>query len=261
MKYFISADIEGITGICSFNEASNSSYFKDMMTKEVLTVCNELNKNDATEIVIKDSHGGANNIITKDLPENVKIIRGWPNNPLSMMGGLDNSFDAVLFVGYHSAAYTNGSPMAHTISSATYNKVKINNNIASEFLINSYTSTYIGVPVIFISGDNNICSEAKTVNPSIQTVPVSEGLGNSMTSISPQKTAKLISNSISESLKTPLADYNIELPSEFNIEIEFKEHRRAYRASFYPGVTQINPHTIGFQCTDYMDFLKMFMFI
>ena len=54
------------------------------------------------EVAVKDGHGSARNIDMWGLPEGVELIRGWRSSPETMMGGLDGSFDAVLYIGYHS---------------------------------------------------------------------------------------------------------------------------------------------------------------
>jgi D-amino peptidase len=134
MKFFISSDIEGTTGIVSWNETNisdpSSRYICDQMTKEVNAVCEVLIEAGASDILIKDAHDSARNLDPSKLPEKVKIMRGWAKNPLVMMAGLDKSFDGVLFTGYHSAAGTNGNPLSHTMSlNAEY--IKLNGELAS----------------------------------------------------------------------------------------------------------------------------------
>lgn len=70
-----------------------------------------------------------------------------------MMAGIDESFDAAMYIGYHSAAFTNTSPLAHTTNLKRYNYIKINDRIASEFTINSLWADLCGIPSIYLSGD------------------------------------------------------------------------------------------------------------
>ena len=103
MKVFISADIEGVAGITSWDETnknhSDYEYFKIQMSKEVAAACEGANECGAKEIYIKDAHASGRNIIPDYLPENAYLIRGWSGDPLSMVQGIDDSFDALIFIG------------------------------------------------------------------------------------------------------------------------------------------------------------------
>lgn len=106
MKVYISADIEGITGTTTWSETElnlpDYIQFQQQMTKEVLAAIEGAIAGGATEILLKDAHDSARNLLLEDIPENVKIIRGWTNEPMCMVAGLDESFDRAIFIGYHS---------------------------------------------------------------------------------------------------------------------------------------------------------------
>ena len=99
MKVFISADIEGVNNIATWDETSMNSpeyqYFRKQMTEEVKRACIGAKNAGATEIFIKDAHDSARNLILSELPEYVKLHRGWQGCPCSMMAGLDETFDAI----------------------------------------------------------------------------------------------------------------------------------------------------------------------
>ena len=120
MKIFISADIEGVNNILSWDEtgidSSEYNYFRKQMTDEVRAACLGAKQAGVTDILVKDAHDWARNLILSDLPEFVKLHRGWEGCPCSMMAGLDQSFDAVIFIGYHSPAGSDGNPLAHTMN-------------------------------------------------------------------------------------------------------------------------------------------------
>ena len=141
MKIYISADIEGVTGVTHMEETlkNKADYdeFQEQMTAEVLAACNGALKAGAKEIYIKDAHDTGRNLIASKLPEQVKLIREWSQHPYCMMQELDDTFDAVIMIGYHSAAASQNSPLAHTLTEK-YSSIKINAKPASEFLINAY---------------------------------------------------------------------------------------------------------------------------
>lgn len=209
--------------------------------------------------MIKDAHDSARNLEILDLPQNIKIIRGWASHPFMMMQEIDETFDASIMIGYHSGAGFNTNPLAHTMDCGLIDYVKINEMIVSEFILNAYTSSYVNVPVAFVSGDEGLCSQVKTYDEKITTVTVNKGVENSTISIHPLKAIELIKKGVEESLEQKMKA--IPLPKKFNVEISYIKHKSAYRASFYPGVKQISPKTVSYEANDYMDVLKMMYFL
>ena len=129
MKIFISSDIEGTCGINSWCETEKGQdlyeHFRLQMSKEVAAACEGAIAAGAQDILVKDAHDSARNIDPNYLPEQARILRGWARHPFSMMAGLDESYDGVVFTGYHSAAEMNTNPLSHTMNTQN-NYVKIN---------------------------------------------------------------------------------------------------------------------------------------
>lgn len=265
MKVFLSADIEGTTGITHWDETTKSKqdyeYFAQQMTREVEAACRGALKAGAEEIWVKDAHESGRNINPAKLPENVKLIRGWSGHPFSMVQELDESFDALMYTGYHSCASSNFNPLAHTMNSSTIDYIKLNGTICSEFLLHSYIAAYLGIPVAFLSGDKGLCEEVNNLNENIVTVAVNEGIGDSTVSIHPELATKLIKEGVEKALKGDLNKCKIELPDEFELEIRYIVHTKAFRNSFYPGAIQTSPKTIVLKTTDYFDVLRAILFL
>lgn len=203
MKVFISADIEGVTGVTTWCETEYGGEGYEaacrQMTLEVKAAC-EAAMELGYEVAVKDGHGSARNIDMWGLPEGVELIRGWRSSPETMMGGLDGSFDAVLYIGYHSPEGMNTSPMAHTTEHEWFNWVKINGKLASEFSLNALYAADMGVPSVFLSGDKGICDHAKDYYKDIVTVATKEGTGNSTWSLHPATSLKLIKEGVRKAL-------------------------------------------------------------
>lgn len=143
MKIFISADIEGVATTTLWPETEKGSedyrLHAQQMTMEVIAACEAASEAGASEIVVRDAHEDGNNLDIWKLPENVTLIRGWSGHPYSMVYGIDPSFDAAIFIGYHSAASSEGNPLSHT-ESLNLLSVKLNGALASEFLLYSYAA-------------------------------------------------------------------------------------------------------------------------
>ncbi|GAB4374576.1 MAG: M55 family metallopeptidase [Calditrichia bacterium] len=264
MKIYISADMEGVTGLTHIQEINKDKKdyeeFREQMTAEVVAACQGAIAAGAEEIFVKDAHSSGRNIIGSRLPRCVRIIRGWAGHPYGMMQGLDNTFDGVLMIGYHSAAGSQHSPLSHTFTDTVY-QIRLNGKPASEFLLNCFTAALEGVPVLFVSGDEGICEEARSVHPQIKTVAVKRGDGNSTVSIHHQLAVEKIENTVKEALLGNIPAARIKLPENFRVEMEFISHCNTQKASFYPGVQRRDARSIYFESENYFEVLRLFLFI
>ena len=264
MKIYISADIEGITGITNWDEANkkHADYqeFREQMTAEVVAACKGALNAGATEILIKDAHASGRNIILSQLPEEAKIIRGWSQAPLCMVQELDDSFDAVMFIGYHSRAGASGNPLAHTLTGKPA-RIKINDRYASEFLVHGYAAAMLKVPVVYVSGDTGLCAEIAEVNANISTLAVNQGIGASVLSMNQKLAVKEIRDGVKQALEGNLASCLLDLPESFQLEVQYKQHMDAYRAGFYPGAERVSETDVVLQVDDYLAVLTALAFI
>jgi D-amino peptidase len=265
MKIYISADIEGVTGVVHWDETektkSDFGEFAEQMTKEVIAACEGAMAAGAEELWIKDAHDSARNIDINKLPKNSRLIREWSRHPFCMMQELDESFDAAIMIGYHSAGSLSGNPLSHTLNNTKVNYIKINDEVASEFLVNTYIASLVGVPVVFVSGDEELCDEVRKTNSNIKAEAVKKGVGNSVISIHPQLAVENIKSSVEEILKSDFKNCLVKLPESFKIEISYVNHKYAYAAAFYPGARLVDATTIVFETSNYFDVLRMFMFL
>lgn len=264
MKIFISADIEGVNNIAHWDETDPSgfdyTYFRKQMTEEVKRACIGARKADPNcEILIKDAHDTARNLVMSDLPSFVKLHRGWEGGPCSMMGGLDSSFDAVMFIGYHSPSRSDGNPLSHTMNLRIHH-VKINDVIASEFMINAMYASTLHVPVAFLSGDEKLTELVKEANENVETVATKKGVHGAVVSFHPEVTNQQIEDTVTKALKKDLKKNIIRLPKSFDVEIQYRKPTDAYHASFYPGCTLLGSDRILFHTNDYNEVLRMFLF-
>ena len=263
MKVYISVDIEGVTGVTAWDETElNHPDHKAaalQMTREAVAACEGAIAAGADEIIVKDAHDTARNMDIHAFPEQVKLCRGWTNTPESMVAGIDETFDAAIFIGYHSGAGFDGNPLSHTMNQQN-NYVKINGRQAAEFDMNAYVAAYYGVPVVFLSGDEELCAHAKELIPELETVGVKSGEGNMTTNIHPAKACALIKDGVQKGL-AKLNACKLESPESFELEINFKDCVQAHRGSYYPGAEKINPTTVRFVGKDIQEMMAARMFI
>lgn len=262
MKVFISADIEGVTGVTAWCETKYGGQGYEeacrQMTLEVAAACEGAHEL-GYDVVVKDGHEDALNINISSLPQGVEVIRGWRTSPAAMMGGLDKTFDAAVYIGYHSPAGTNTSSLAHTIEHDLFNWIKINGKLASEFSMNALWAAQYGVPSVFLSGDLGICNLAKEDCVGILTVATKECIGNSSWNIHPADALVKIKEGVKISLQSDIKA--MPLQPEYRMEICFKEHQAARCASWYPGAEIIDSNTIAYKAKNPNELITARMFM
>jgi D-amino peptidase len=265
MRVFISADIEGVAGISSWDEARKShpdyGEFRRQMTAEVRAACEGAQAAGAQAITVKDAHGSARNLLAAELPQPAQLIRGWSGHPFAMVQGLDSNHAAVLFIGFHARAGAGGNPLSHTMSSAKLQRVDLNGVPASEYLLYAYAAATIGVPVVFVSGDETLCREVRETSPATHTFATKWGEGASQHSLHPQDAVDGIRTGVTHALRERATVAPLPLPASFVLDIQYKEHSNAYYRSFYPGAERLAPNVVRFTTDEYFDVLRALSFL
>lgn len=179
MKAYVSIDIEGLPGVASITMLSpGSSQFSTgskLMTIFAKKIAEYLFENGFDKVVIADSHGYMTNIDYLEMPRNVSLIQGYPR-PFSMVYGIDESFDAVLFIGYHSGAGTIHGFLDHTYSGRVFYEILVNDIRISEYLLNSLFVGEKNLPVILIAGDEHLREEVRKYTPWTVFVDLKKGI-------------------------------------------------------------------------------------
>ena len=261
MKAYISVDMEGLAYVNHWDEVDKSKedykYFAEEMTKEVVAVCEAINeKYTNAEIYVRDAHWEARNIIPDKLPDNVKLIRGWAETPESMVDCLDSTFDCAIFIGYHIGGHSNKHPLSHTIDSDKISYIKINGEYVSEFDIYGLICSYYNVPVIFVSGDEALCTYINNKYPSISTLSTIKGVGNATISLlSSNNICKQIKECVSKRLDVG-AFNKMQIPKTTTMEIRFSEHKYAFAMSYYPNAKVVDDYIISYTSTNFYDVIK-----
>lgn len=178
MKLFLSVDMEGISGIVDntyINPDAGVNYQRgrQFMTDDANAVIEAAFEAGATEILVADSHNTMNNILWESLHPKAKLLAGSPRN-YSMVHGLDDTFDAALFIGYHTRQGVPGV-LSHTMSGVIRN-LYINGRVVGEFGFNAAYAGVYQVPVIMVSGDDLVAEEAKELIPGIATAVVKKAI-------------------------------------------------------------------------------------
>ncbi len=262
LKVFISVDMEGVAGVIHWEDVSRSgkdySLFRRLMTDETNAAVEGALEAGATEILVRDSHGSARNILPDRLQHDAKLLRDWSGGPLSMMEGIDETFDAVIFIGYHAREGTPDAVLKHTMTGRI--DVFINGKNMPEAGINGAIAGYFNVPVVMVAGDLAFTQQAQELFPGVECASVKEGIGKAAKMLHPKKAQEIIK------MKTKVALANIKkfkplkLKTPITMEIRYKDENDAARVSWFPGAKRTGERTVAYTHNDFMEVLKFFMF-
>lgn len=260
LKVFISVDMEGVAGLIHWDETSEGGadypLFRRLMTEEANAAIAGALDAGATEIVVRDSHGSARNILPDLLRPEARLIRDW-SSPLSMMEGLDRTFDAAVFVGYHARAGTPDAVLKHTMS-LSLTDVILNGVRMPEGGWNAAIAGHFDVPAVFLSGDSAICRQIREILGDIETAAVKDGLGSAASMLHPTKAQEMIRKGVAAALGRLKSFKPYKPAAPYRLEIVFTEETLARRAADVPGAQRTGELSVAFVSSDLMDIVKFF---
>jgi D-amino peptidase len=265
MKVYISADMEGVAGITAVEQTDPNGqpeYARScqLMTAEVAAACEGAFAGGATEIVVNDSHWNMRNLIHEELPPRVRLIRG-SLKPLSMNQGLDPSFAAAAFTGYHAPAGTSDAVLDHTYSGSVAYEVRINGERCSEARINAAVAGAFGVPVIFLSGDQNACADIRSFLPHVQAVEVKRAIGRyAANSLSPREARDAIRSGMQRAVtaRAHAAPASYVFRQPIVLDVVFTSTARADAGALLPGTERVDGRTLRYRHDDFLTAFQAF---
>lgn len=254
LKVYISADMEGVAGAVTDAQLGPDGFeyqrFREFMTAEVLACIEAARDAGATEILVSDSHGNGQNLLIDKLPNDVTIVRSWPR-VLGMMAGIDDTFDAVILLGYHSSTENSRGVRAHTMSSANVTGLRINGISMSEGSMNAAIAGDFGVPVVMVSGDDVAVAETRVIIGDVEGAVVKWAKGfHSAQTLTPAAAREVISSRTAAALGRleEFEPYVLEGPLE--VDLSLKHYRPVELLAYLPNVERINSHTVRFIAQD-----------
>jgi len=265
MKIYISADMEGVAGVVTADQLTPTGFeyqrAREFMTAEVNAAIEAATAAGATEIVVSDSHGNAQNILIEKLPKNVTLVRGFPR-PLMMMQGIDETFDGVIFLGYHASTTNTNGVRAHTISSARLTDIRLNDVSMTEGGINAAIAAHFNVPVIMVSGDDAAVKEVTTQVGEIEGAIVKWSYGfHSAKTMTPEASCALIRERV-KSAMSRIKDFKpVKVKTPIQLDVQFKNYRPVEMLGYLSIIQRTNAHTIRFTGKDMIETSKFLEFI
>lgn len=259
MRVFVSSDMEGCTGIVHNDQLMPSGYDyargRELMTGDVVAAVEAALAYEAVEYVrVCDGHGTMRNILIERLPRGCDLVSGPAGSrAFCQSESLDDSFDAVLLVGYHARAGTELAVLPHTWIGSVVREIRVNEVVFGEAALNAAIAGEHGVPVVFHSGDVAACEQAREqLGDDLVTVAVKRAVGpKSAICRPPAETVKDIRLGVLTALERAGATTPFRVPGPVRFAITFHRKEQADLAARRRGGERSGPCTLSFSRPDY----------
>ncbi len=245
MKILLSVDMEGITGVTTWNHVTpgHAEYqrFRKLMTDDVNAAVRGAFVGGADEVWVSDAHWDGSNILVEELDPRAQLNSGTPT-PFSMMQGIDQGIDGVLFIGYHARFGATPAVLDHTWSSMCVAGLWLNDQLAGEYTLNAALAGHFGAPVLMASGDQTACAQMVEHLGNIETAVVKQATGRfAARCLAPEQTLPLIEQKARlgvQRLAQRSAPAPLVIGTPVQVRVQVASSDMADRAMHMPGVAR-----------------------
>jgi D-amino peptidase len=256
LKVFISVDMEGLAGVVAGADVSPNApdyaHFRAIMAGETNAAIDGAFRAGATEVLVRDSHGDKRNLLPADVDPRARLLRGQSSGPKNMMEGIDSTFGAVVFIGYHAKAGTGAAILEHT-STGNVVDFSINGVSLPEAGYNALTAGLYGVPVVFIAGDRAVVDQVRALLGPIGAVVVKEEIGDASLGLSPRAAQDEIRRGVEQAVRDRARARPYRLSPPYAMVLKVRQER-----PLHPGAQKVRDGEFTFTSPDLLAVLAAF---
>lgn len=264
MKLYLSCDMEGTAGVCSWMQCDPSNryeypVYRRYMMQEVRAAIEGAREAGVTDVDVNDSHWDMRNVLFDELPEGVRVISG-SRKPSSMTQGLGNEFVGAFFTGYHAAVGARNGVLAHTYTADSIYAVRMNGVACSEALLNAAMAGHYGVPLLLLSGDDTVCAHVRKHMPWVRCVEVKRGIGHyAADSLTPKAAQELLREAAARAIRERGSAEPFTFEAPVTMELEMTRAEQADFVELMPGFVRTGGRTVQYTHQDYAMVFRAFV--
>lgn len=261
MKILVSADMEGATGVTWPADCEPGSpewqRCRPMFTSDVNAAIAGLFDGGAAEVLVNEAHATMRNLLLEDLDPRATMITGR-HKELTMVEGIQRpDVDGVVFLGYHTAAGTEGV-LSHTYLPNSIMDVRINGEVGSEGQLNAHVAGEYGVPIILVTGDDRTCEDAGRYAPEAQKVAVKHHVSRYTAECRPPSATYADIRAAAKAATSRAVRHEPMARGPFVVEVEVDASQLVTNALMVPTVEQVNERRIRFEAPTAYDMIRCF---
>ena len=268
MRAWISVDMEGIAGVGAPapTERGDSGYpaAVELMVGEANAAIEGALTGGATDIVVNDSHGGMDNLLSAALHPAAVVVKG--QKPWSMLAGADpgadlGPFGVALFIGYHARAGHPTGTLAHTYSMRP-TRTRLGGRDTGEYGFNAAVLGAWGIPVGLVAGDDALAAEVEHWLPWAERVEVKRAIGgNAAASLHPERARDAVRAGAQRAVERARAGElrPLVIDPPVVIEVDYARAVQADHAAIVPLVERVGDRGIRIQADDVITAYRAFL--
>lgn len=215
MRFLVMTDIEGVTGVTTFQQAENSVLGREMQIHDLHAVLAGI-EDAGAQAVVYDMHTDGRNVDIAAV--NVPVVMGKPINGQLWRGVGGAGFDGLFLMGLHTMQHVPNALLAHSYL-REYDAVYINGLKVGEIGMEAALAGEQGVPLCFVSADDLGCREATDLNPEIVTCAVKKSLGaTEALCFSAAQTEKELRAAACKAAQATVRPFTLKPPYEVRVE-------------------------------------------
>ncbi len=243
MRFLIMTDIEGVTGVTTYQQAENSQLGREMLMHDLLAVIEGIRAEGPHDIVVYDMHTDGRNIDLSQLPEDVPVVMGKPING-KVYRGVGSHFDGLFLVGLHAMSREPQALLAHSYL-IQYDSIHLNGVKVGEIGMERALAGEQGIPLIFVSGDDRGCDEALALDNKIVTAVVKEALDEAQAlCMTPMQTGRILKEAAASAVQNARLIRPMQVTVPVTIQIQYSQCRYLQiMKELYPDIF-INENTV-----------------
>jgi D-amino peptidase len=255
-KVFISVDMEGLAGVVTGSDVNPTgpdyAHFRAIMAAETNAAIEGAFRAGATDVLVRDSHGSKQNLLPADVDPRARLLRGASTGPRNMMEGIDSTFGAVVFIGYHAKAGTPNAILEHT-STGNVVDFSINGVSLPEGGYNALVAGLSGVPVVFVAGDRAVVDQLRGLLGPIEGVAVKREINDASLGLSPKQAQDAIRTGVEQALRNRARAKPYRMAGPYSMVLKVKQER-----PLYPGAQRTREGEFTFASNDLLAVLDAF---
>lgn len=263
VKVFISADMEGATGVAVGphvgGDAVEYGRMRKLLTQDINAAIRGAVAAGAEECLVTDAHGKMTNILIEEIDSRARLISG-SNKQLMQVEGIGPEFAAAMFVAYHAREGTQDGLLNHTLLGGTVAELRCNGRAFGETALNAAVAGHFGVPVCMVAGDDKVCREAQDLLGDIEIAVVKVARERLVADLlPPARSHPLIEAKakagVERALRGEIRPFVVPGPVVF--EADFKSTAGLGMACLFPSVEYLGPKTLRVRGSDYLAAFKV----
>ena len=259
MKVYISADMEGASGISSFHQVKPSSKefeaYRRIWTQNINQLVEGALEAGATEVLVNEGHDGMDYLSPDQLHPKAQRIAGRLK-PKNQMEGIDSSFD-IAFLFCHARAGQHGV-LSHSFVAPDIWEMRLNGQPIGEVGLNIIMAAQYHVPVGLIIGDQATYEEAREMVPSILPVITKKCITQFTAHCNSQESIlENLRNQASKAVKAVDSFSLYDPKPPYKLEVTFTVPAMVELISYIPGMVVTGSRSVSYTCDDYLELTKI----